>query len=114
MIEMNQNIHIRVLGGVVILTTLIWAHMTPMNVVTILPTMYHGVQPVTQSPLPLSADDIARGLLFNPDISINGSTLEKAHRLRKELSKRADNHHRLNLQAQRESVRLLHMLDERQ
>ncbi len=111
---MNHSIHIRVLGGVIILTTLIWAHMTPKNVVTILPTMYHGVQPVSQHPLPLSADDIARGLHFNPDISVNRNAIEKANILRKELSKRTTNHHQLNLQAQREAVGLLRLLDEQQ
>ncbi len=73
---------------------------------------HRGVPPVTQNPLPLSADDIARGLHFNPDISVHDTTLQKAYALRKELSERSASHQRLNVQAQRKTVRLLGLLDE--
>jgi len=73
----------RGLGSVIILLTLGYIHWTfKPTTITIRQAPRVGISPVTTSIVPLTADDMARGLLANPTISIDPKQLETIYTLR--------------------------------
>jgi len=73
----------RGLGSVIILLTLGYIHWTfTPTTITIRQAPRVGISPVTTNIVPLTADDIARGLLANPTISIDPTQLEAMYTLR--------------------------------
>ena len=82
----------RIVGQVLIVLILLWAHWhlnTPSWMVKT--TGYQGILPVTERSLPLSADDVVRGLRADPTISFDMTTFEKAYTLRQDFAQEKSN-----------------------
>ena len=78
----------RIAGQLLIALILLWAHWHLNNQSWLVKTTsYQGVRPVVERSLPLSADDIVRGLKADPTISFDMTTFEKAHTLRQEFAR---------------------------
>ena len=74
---------IRFIGQVVITLILLWGLLHFNGGTTFVRTTgYQGVPPVTDTTVPLTADDIARGLKANPKIQVDQDLLEQAYNLR--------------------------------
>ena len=78
----------RIAGQILIALILFWAHWHLDHQSWIVKTTsYQGILPVTDHSLPLSADDIVRGLQADPTISFDKTTFEKAYTLRQEFAR---------------------------
>lgn len=77
---------------IIITLILLWLHSRPITrTVHVRTPAYTGILPIEQRPLPLTADDIARGLRANPTITVPPKLLSEAHRLRTDYAvKRAE------------------------
>ena len=82
----------RITAQCIIALILLWLHFRPITeTIHVRTPEYVGIQPIEQGPLPLTADDIARGLLANPTITVPSKLLSEAHRLRTDYAvKRAE------------------------
>ena len=82
----------RITAQCIIALILLWLHSRPITeTVHVRTPEYTGILPIEQRPLPLTADDIARGLRANPTITIPKNLLSEAHRLRTDYAlKRAE------------------------
>ena len=77
----------RIAGQVLITLILLWVHWHLNNQSWMVKTTsYAGIPPVTERSLPLSADDVARGLKANLTISFDTTTFERAYALRQEFA----------------------------
>ena len=73
----------RITAQCIIALILLWLHFRPITeTIHVRTPEYVGIHPIAQGPLPLTADDIARGLLANPTITVPSNLLSEAHRLR--------------------------------
>ena len=82
----------RIIAQCIIALILLWLHSRPITeTVHVRTPEYTGILPIEQRPLPLTADDIARGLRANPTITVPPKLLSEAHRLRTDYAvKRAE------------------------
>ena len=82
----------RIVGQILIVLILLWAHWH-LNTQSwmVKTTGYQGVLPVTERSLPLSADDVVRGLRADPTIPFDMTTFDKAHTLRQEFAREKSN-----------------------
>ena len=82
----------RITAQCTIALILLWLHSRPITkTVHVRTPEYTGILPIEQRPLPLTADDIARGLRANPTITVPPKLLSEAHRLRTDYAeKRAE------------------------
>ena len=76
----------------IIAIILLWFHSRPItDTIHVRTPEYTGVLPISQRPLPLTADDVARGLIANPTVTVPPNLLTKAHQLRTDYAiKRAE------------------------
>lgn len=75
----------RITVQIIIALILVWLHTRSLSDTVIVSTpTYSGITPITQQSLPLTADDVARGLRANTDIDVPTEKLTNAHRLRTE------------------------------
>ena len=73
----------RIAVQIIITLILLSLYALPItDTVFVRPPDYTGILPVTQQTLPVTADDIARGLRSNPTIIVPPVLLTEAHRLR--------------------------------
>ena len=73
----------RVAVQIIITLILLWLYALPVtDTVFVRTQQYTGILPVSQQSLPLTPDDIARGLRANPTITVSSDLLTEAHRLR--------------------------------
>ena len=78
----------RIAGQLLIALILFWAHWHLNNHSWLVKTTsYKGVLPVAERSLPLSADDVVRGLKADPTISFDMTTFETAYTLRQEFAR---------------------------
>ena len=82
----------RITAQCIIALILLWLHSRPITgTVHVRTPEYTGILPIEQRPLPLTVDDIARGLRANPTITVPPELLSEAHRLRTDYAvKRAE------------------------
>lgn len=79
----------RAAGQVIITLILLWAHLQSDEQPSMVRTSgYTGVEPITPQTLPLSADDVIRGLRAHPTITFDTNTLEKSYTLRQEFARK--------------------------
>ena len=99
---------LRTCSAIVLCGTLVWLHLTPQSsVLTIQTTPYKGIAPVGNTIVPLSTDDLARGLLFNPTIIVPYDQLKQTYSHRTEFAKLQDKHRTLQIQLSSKTVALL-------
>ena len=99
---------------ILIVLSLLWLHAQPVSTRLFLRTSVHdGISPVTNEPLPLTADDIARGLKFNPNLKVSSEQLKRAHLLRSEYSKIREQRSELIQTMGTQGLELLATLEER-
>ena len=102
----------RSVGQILITFILCWAHFqfdtTPLMVKT---PSYSGVSPVSDRPLPLSADDIIRGLKANSTISFDETTFEKAYTLRQDFAQHKSTRDALELTLGKQTIQLIRSME---
>ena len=102
----------RAVGQILITFILCWAHFqldtTPLMVKT---SGYVGVPPVSARPLPLSADDIIRGLKANPTLSFNKTTLDTAYTLRQDFAQHKSTRDALEVTLGNQTIQLVRSME---
>ena len=102
----------RVCSSITIFGILLWAHRTPESeTLTLQTTSYKGIPPIDTKTLPLSTDDIARGLLFNPTISVPFDSIKQTFTYRVEFATLQDKHRSLQIQMGTDTLKLLQEMD---
>ena len=119
---MNQNTQaarqvgatMRSFGQILITFILCWAHFqfetTPLMVKT---SSYSGVSPISERPLPLSADDIIRGLKANSEISFDETTLDTAYRLRQDFARHKSTRDALEVTLGEQTIQLIKTMEKK-
>jgi len=98
----------RICSSILLLGILVCIHLTPQPLVlTVQTTPYKGISPVDNSILPLTTDDLARGLLFNPTIVVPYDQIKQTYRYRTEFAQLQDKHRILQIQLSSKAVALL-------
>ena len=70
-----------------------------------------GIAPVTTATIPLTADDLARGLVSHPVQNINSKMLSMSHSMRYQLGTVKNQHIRLHHQQQEDALLLMRHLE---
>ena len=70
-----------------------------------------GIPPVTQQSVPLSADDVARGLLAHPSAHVDRHRLQMTHETRYILSQQQHELRILRHNQQQQAIKLLQKLE---
>ena len=92
---------------------LLWGHLlASQKTLFVGYSQPQGIEPITQTTLPLSADDIARGLLAHPTPNINSDVLRQAHETRYILSQQQDELRRIQFNQQQKAIQLLQTMDQ--
>lgn len=104
--------NLRIVRQIVIGVVLLFGHVI-LNPHTILlrNPRSTGIPPVTNNPLPLTADDIARGLKANPNIQGDKVTLTKAAKLRSEYAQLKSEHGRIIVTLNQHSADILGLME---
>lgn len=104
--------NLRIVRQIVIGVVLLFGHMQ-FNPHTILVRNPRGtgVVPITNNPLPLTADDVARGLKANPNIQADQVTLSKAAKLRTEYAQLKSEHGIIIVTLNQHSADILEMME---
>lgn len=104
--------NLRIVRQIVIGVVLLFGHMqfNPHTILVRNPRVT-GVPPVTNNPLPLTADDIARGLKANPNIQVDQVTLSKAAQLRTEYAQLKSKHGSIIVTLNQHSADILGMVE---
>ena len=104
----------RVVGQILITFILCWAHFhldtIPIMVTT---SSYRGVSPVSERVLPLSADDIIRGLKANSTISFDETTLNTAYTLRQDFARHKSTRDTLELSLGKQTIQLVKSMEKK-
>lgn len=97
---------------ILLLSALLWGHWSIQHsTIFVGAKSSRGIPPVTQHALPISADDLARGLLANPPEALSMNTLQQAHELRYILSQQQHDLQILRSQQQERAIQALRRLE---
>jgi hypothetical protein len=97
---------------VILLIGLIWGHrMAARSTLFVGMASPQGIPPVTQTSVPLSADDVARGLLAHPPGHLDRHRLQMAHEARYILSQQQHELRMLRHNQQQQAIQLLQLLE---
>lgn len=97
---------------VILLIGLIWGHfLTGQTTLFVGTAQSKGIEAITAKPIPLSADDLARGLLAHPTKNINPDVLRQTQETRYILSQQQDELRRIRRNQQQQALRLLQNLE---
>lgn len=104
--------NLRIVKQIVIGVVLLFGHMLlkPHTILLRNPRIM-GIAPITNNPLPLTADDIARGLKANPNIQADQVTLSKAAKLRSEYALLKSEHGSIIATLNQHSADILGMME---
>ena len=103
---------LRICSSLAILGILVWTHLTPNPpTLTIQTTPYKGIPPVGDDIVPLSTDDLARGLLFNSTIVVPSDQIEQTYNYRIEFAQLQDKHRTLQIQLSSTTLKLLNKME---
>ena len=102
----------RAAGQILITFILCWAHFKCDTTALMVKTPnYRGVSPVSERPLPLSADDIIRGLKANSTISFDETTLDTAYTLRQDFALHKSTRDALELTLGKQTIQLVRSME---
>jgi len=104
--------NLRIVRQIVIGIVLLFGHVqfNPHTILIRNPRVT-GVAPITNNSLPLTADDIARGLKANPNIQVDQVTLSRAAQLRTEYAQRKSIHGDIVVTMNQHSANILGMIE---
>lgn len=103
---------LRIVRQIVIGVVLLFGHvlLNPHTILLRNPRIM-GVEPITNNPLPLTADDIARGVKANPNIQVDQVTLSKAAKLRTEYAQLKSEHGSIIVTLNQHSADILGLME---
>ena len=70
-----------------------------------------GVPPITTETVPITADDLARALVANPELSINRKMFAMSHSIRHQLGTTRDHYIHLENQQQKDALLMLRHME---
>ena len=99
-------------GQLIITLILLWAHLQIDGQPSMVRTSgYTGVEPITPQTLPLSADDVIRGLRAHPTITFDKNTLEKSYTLRQEFARKKSARDALEFKLGEQTILIMTAMD---
>ena len=83
----------------------------PQHTISLWSQPLDGIPPISNKTIPITADDFARALVANPELSINRKMFTMSHGIRHQLGTTRDHYIHLENQQQKDALLMLRHLE---
>ena len=97
---------------ILLLLSLVFVHFNlPQHTISLWLSPINGIPPITDTTTPITADDLARSLVANPEMSVNQKMFNMSHSIRHQLGTSRDHYIHLENQQQKDAILMLRHLE---